>query len=80
LLRSRRQQIHARIAVTLEDQFPDIVAAQPALLALHCAEAGLVEKAVVYWLNAGRQRIQYLHHFMKTYGVLLHNFHGFKLG
>ena len=29
LLRNRRQQIHARIAATLESQFPEIVAAQP---------------------------------------------------
>ena len=57
LLRSRRQQLHARIAATLEDQFPEIVVAQPALLARHCAEAGLAEKAVVYWLKAGRQAI-----------------------
>jgi hypothetical protein len=28
---------------------------QPALLAWHCAEAGLSEKAVVYWLKAGQQ-------------------------
>ncbi|HEX7198065.1 MAG TPA: AAA family ATPase, partial [Dongiaceae bacterium] len=57
LLRSRRQQIHARIATTLEDQFPDLVVAQPALLARHCAEAGLAEKTVVYWLKAGQQSI-----------------------
>ena len=57
LLRSRRQQIHARIAATLEDQFPEIVVAQPALLARHCAEAGLAEKAVVYWLKAGQQAL-----------------------
>jgi class 3 adenylate cyclase/tetratricopeptide (TPR) repeat protein len=57
LLRSRRQQIHARIAAALEDQFPDIVLAQPALLARHCAEAGLAEKAVVYWLKAGQQAL-----------------------
>ena len=57
LLRSRRQQIHARIAATLEDQFPDIAVAQPALLARHCAEAGLAEKAVVYWLKAGQQAL-----------------------
>ena len=57
LLRSRRQQMHARIAATLEDQFPEIVAAQPALLAQHCAEAGLAEKAVVYWLKAGQQAL-----------------------
>ena len=55
LLRSRRQQLHARIAATLEDHFPEIVVTQPALLAQHCAEAGLAEKAVAYWLKAGRQ-------------------------
>jgi class 3 adenylate cyclase/tetratricopeptide (TPR) repeat protein len=55
LLRSRRQQLHARIAATLEDQFPEIVVTQPALLAQHCAEAGLAEKAVAHWLKAGRQ-------------------------
>ena len=57
LLRSRRQQIHARIATTLEQKFPEIVATQPALLAHHCAEAGLAEKAVGYWLKAGQQAI-----------------------
>jgi tetratricopeptide (TPR) repeat protein len=57
LLRNRRQQLHARIAATLEDQFREIVAAQPALLALHCAEAGLPEKAIVYWLKAGQQAL-----------------------
>ena len=31
------------------------MAAQPALLAHHCTEAGLTEKAVEYWLAAGRQ-------------------------
>ena len=46
LLRSRRQLLHSRIAATLEDRFPEIVLAQPALLAQHCAEAGLVEKAI----------------------------------
>jgi predicted ATPase len=55
LLRSRRRQLHARIAAALEDRFPEIVKAQQALLAHHCAEAGLPEKAVDYWLAAGRQ-------------------------
>jgi tetratricopeptide (TPR) repeat protein len=55
LLRSQRQQLHARIAATLEDQFPEVVVAQPALLAQHCAEASLTEKAVGYWLKAGQQ-------------------------
>jgi class 3 adenylate cyclase/tetratricopeptide (TPR) repeat protein len=55
LLRSRRQRLHARIATTLEDRFPEIVEVQPALLAHHCTEAGLTEQAVTYWLAAGRQ-------------------------
>ena len=42
LLRSRRQQLHARIAATLEERFPEIVLAQPALLgpALRGSRAG----------------------------------------
>src|SRR5215468_11039457 len=57
LLRSRRQQLHARIVATLEAQFPEIVTAQPQLMAQHCAEAGLNEKGVGYWLKAGHQAI-----------------------
>jgi class 3 adenylate cyclase len=53
LLKSRRQQIHSRIASTLEEMFADVVASQPALLARHCSEAGLVQKAVTYWVVAG---------------------------
>ena len=55
LLRARRQLLHSRIVSTLEDRFPDILLAQPALLAQHCATAGLIEKAVAYWLKAGQQ-------------------------
>jgi predicted ATPase len=33
LLRSRRQQLHARITATMEGQFPEIVEAQPEVLA-----------------------------------------------
>jgi tetratricopeptide (TPR) repeat protein len=57
LLRSRRQQIHARIANTVESQFPELTAAQPELLAHHCSEAGLYEKAVGYWLKAGQRSV-----------------------
>ena len=57
LLRSRRQQIHARIATMLEGQFPELVSAQPALMAQHCAEAGLAEKAIGYRLKAGQQAV-----------------------
>jgi class 3 adenylate cyclase/tetratricopeptide (TPR) repeat protein len=57
LLRNRRQQIHARIASTLEGQFPEVVAAQPQVMAQHCGKAGLNEKAVGYWLKAGQQAV-----------------------
>jgi predicted ATPase len=57
LLRGRRQQIHGRIAKTLEEQFPEIVTAQPQRMAQHCAEAGLNEKAVGYWLKAGQHSV-----------------------
>jgi tetratricopeptide (TPR) repeat protein len=55
LLRSRRQQLHGRIAAILEERFPEIIESQPDVLARHCAEAGLIEKAVGYWLKAGQQ-------------------------
>ena len=57
LLRARRQQLHGRIVTILEREFPEIAETQPGRLAQHCAEAGLVEKAVSYWLKAGRQAI-----------------------
>jgi predicted ATPase/class 3 adenylate cyclase len=58
LLRPRRQQLHGRIATTLERQFPEIAAAQPEVMAQHCAMAGLVEKAIEYWDKAGRLAVQ----------------------
>ena len=57
LLRGRRQQLHGRIVATFETQFPEVVTAQPALMAQHSTEAGLSEKAVGYWLKAGQQAI-----------------------
>jgi predicted ATPase len=55
LLRSRRLPLHGRIVATLEGHFPETVATQPALLARHCAKAGLADKAVAYWRKAGQQ-------------------------
>ena len=57
LLRGRRQQLHGRIVTTLESQFPEVVTAQPALMAQHCTEADLTEKAVGYWLKAGQHAV-----------------------
>ena len=55
LLKSRRVQLHAALARVLESQFPEIVDAQPEILAHHFSEAGLNDSAVRYWLQAGRK-------------------------
>ena len=57
LLKSRRQQLHARIARALEERWPETVKTEPELLAQHCTEAGLVEQAVEYRLRAGQQAL-----------------------
>ena len=55
LLRSSRQQLHAQIAEALEVHSPELLDSQPELFAQHYAEAGLVEKSVIYWGQAGRR-------------------------
>jgi class 3 adenylate cyclase/predicted ATPase len=57
LLKGRRQQLHARIATVLEEHFPEIVDAEPELLAQHCAEAGLTERAVEYRCRASQRAL-----------------------
>ncbi len=54
LLRSKRQQLHARIARTLLERFPETVATQPEIVARHFAHAGLVDEAVRYSEQAGK--------------------------
>jgi class 3 adenylate cyclase/predicted ATPase len=55
LLREQRRALHARIAETLQRQFSEIAEGQPELLARHCTEAGLIEKAAGLWGKAGQQ-------------------------
>ena len=57
LLREPRRALHARIAETLEGQFADIVERRPELLARHCTEAGLIEKAAYLWGKAGQRSL-----------------------
>jgi predicted ATPase len=40
LLRSRRRQLHARIAEVLQEHFPEVLSAQPEVVAHHYTEAG----------------------------------------
>jgi class 3 adenylate cyclase/tetratricopeptide (TPR) repeat protein len=55
LLRSRRQQLHAEIAEVLEARFDDT---PPEVVARHCTEAGLTDKAVKYWHLAGKRAME----------------------
>jgi hypothetical protein len=57
LLRGKRQELHGRIAHVLEKQWPETAETQPELLAHHCAQAGLVERAIAYYARAGQRAI-----------------------
>jgi class 3 adenylate cyclase/predicted ATPase len=57
LLKSKRQQLHGRIAEVLEEQFPETIETQPQLLAHHWTEAGRTDKAVDYWERSGQRSI-----------------------
>src|SRR4029078_11992917 len=57
LLKSQRAQIHRRIAEVLEQEFPETPQNNPDVLAYHCTEAGLWEKAINYLLKAARMAL-----------------------
>jgi len=57
LLREPRRALHARIAEALETHFPDIAENQPEVLAHHCTEAGLIEKAAGFLGKAGQRSL-----------------------
>jgi class 3 adenylate cyclase/predicted ATPase len=58
LLRSKRQQLHKRIADVLKEQFVEITERQPELMAHHLLHAGLIEPAIDYLQKAGQRAIQ----------------------
>jgi tetratricopeptide (TPR) repeat protein len=57
LLREPRRALHARIAETLETQFAEVAESQPELLARHCSQAGLIDKAAAQWGKAGQRSL-----------------------
>jgi class 3 adenylate cyclase/predicted ATPase len=77
LLRARRQHYHRRIASVLMEQFPDVAANQPELVAQHYTEAGMAEEAVREWRRAGESDIkrsanaEAVAHLQKGLAVLL---------
>jgi hypothetical protein len=58
MLRSRRQHLHASIALLLEKRFADTVKATPEVLAQQFELAGQSEKAITYWRQAGERDLR----------------------
>ena len=54
MLKGQRAEMHARIVEVYEHQFPEMPERNPDVLAYHCAEAGIFERAVDYWLKSAR--------------------------
>jgi class 3 adenylate cyclase len=72
LLRTRRQELHARVAAVMEQDFSDLVERQPELLARHLTAAGEAERAVDQWLKAGQHAAARLAHLEAIRQTLLH--------
>jgi class 3 adenylate cyclase/tetratricopeptide (TPR) repeat protein len=53
LLKSRRRELHAKIARVIEARFPNVKATEPEVLAHHFTAAGLTEAAIPLWQAAG---------------------------
>jgi predicted ATPase len=55
LLRGLRQALHAQIAQALETHSSELMDTDPELFAHHYAQAGLIEKSVLYWGKAAHR-------------------------
>jgi predicted ATPase len=53
LLKSRRQELHGKIARVIDARFPSIKTTEPEVLAHHLTAAGLAEAAIPLWQAAG---------------------------
>ena len=55
---NRDRTLHARVARGLAERLREKVEARPELLAHHCAEAGAIDEAAVYWGKAAQLAIR----------------------
>ena len=60
LLKSRRQELHAKIARVMEERFANLKTAEPEVLAHHLTAAGLAEAAIPLWQSAGELALKRL--------------------
>ena len=76
MLKSRRSQLHRRIAEILKAKFPTTAETEPEVLALHYSLANMTEPAIVYWRRAGElssdasANIEATSHFEKAVDLL----------
>ena len=76
LPKKSRRSLHARIAKTVEEHFPERMQLEPELLAYHYEQAGVIGQAVEYWRLAARRdversaNIEALNHFDSALNLL----------
>jgi len=58
LLRGARHGLHGRIAGAIRTRFPELAERSPEILAHHLTEAGELDSAATYWLEAGRRAVR----------------------
>ena len=82
LLKSRRQELHGKIAREIAARFPESMESAPELLAHHLGAAGLSEAAIPLWQKAGdlalegtflTDAISHLNHGLEQVAVLPHS-------
>jgi class 3 adenylate cyclase len=57
LLRSRRQELHGKIARVIQERFPAVADSEPELLAEHYTQAGQSLNAIPLWRQAGEHAL-----------------------
>jgi predicted ATPase len=57
LLKSRRKELHRRVARTINERFATFKESHPEVLARHWAEAGEIEPAISAWQKAGERAV-----------------------
>jgi tetratricopeptide (TPR) repeat protein len=76
LLKSKRKQLHQRVAGVLTKEFPGLRETQPELLAYHSEAAGLMKEALSMWEKAGHKAIQQsstfaaINHFQRALSLI----------
>ena len=62
VLKSRKRDLHRRVAEILESRFPEVARSEPEVLAHHYTEAGVTELALDYWRTAATKASASLAH------------------